>query len=207
MDTARCEFAVYDHVRCPSRGRHFRHAERWDSGTGGTCENDLSRRRLTGERRSNTESQSLFRRRSDPDRYVRISCVRGRANALGKENPSVRRRDDNLDPRAWLAWAVAASLTPTLGRNPIALGATLVIVIAVREAWRPWARQLASWSLIIQMALIFAFIGVLFNVLTYHGGDRALFFLPGFLPVIGGAVTVNALVYGAASGLALLILV
>ncbi len=117
------------------------------------------------------------------------------------------RRDHHLDPRAWLAWAVAASLVPTLGRNPVALGATLVVVIAVREAWRPWARQVASWSLIVRMALIFAFVGVLFNVLTYHGGDRAFLELPDWLPIVGGAITLNALVYGVASGLALLILV
>lgn len=119
----------------------------------------------------------------------------------------MRRRDQQVDPRAWVAWAVAASLVPTLGRNPIALGATLIVVIAVREAWRPWARQFASWSLIMRMALVFALIGVLFNVLTYHGGDWAIYELPEWLPIIGGTLTLNALLYGSLSGLALLILV
>jgi energy-coupling factor transport system permease protein len=119
----------------------------------------------------------------------------------------MRARDEGLDPQAWLAWAVAASLSPTLGRNPIALGATLIVVIAVREAWKPWGRQVASWSMIVRMAVIFSLIGILFNVLTYHGGDRAIYELPDWLPIVGGTLTLNALLYGSLSGLALLTLV
>jgi len=119
----------------------------------------------------------------------------------------MRSGDGNLDPRAWLAWAVAASLPPTLGRNPIALGATLIVVIAVREAWKPWAREVASWSIIVRMAMIFALVGIVFNILTYHGGDRAIVELPGWLPIVGGSLTLNALLYGTLSGLALLTLV
>jgi energy-coupling factor transport system permease protein len=66
---------------------------------------------------------------------------------------------------------------------------------------------MASWSLIVRMAIIFAVVGTIFNVLTYHGGDRELFVLPDSLPIVGGAVTFNALLYGVLSGLALLILV
>jgi energy-coupling factor transport system permease protein len=119
----------------------------------------------------------------------------------------MRARDECIDPRAWLAWAVAASLPPTLGRNPIALGATLIVVIAVREAWKPWARQVASWSMIVRIAVIFSLIGIVFNVLTYHGGDREIYELPDLLPIIGGTLTLNALLYGSLSGSALLILV
>jgi energy-coupling factor transport system permease protein len=116
-------------------------------------------------------------------------------------------RDVSLDPRAWLAWAVAASFPATVGRNPIPLVATLVVVIAVREAWRPWSRQVASWSIIVRMAIIFSLVGIVFNVLTYHGGDREIFAFPDWLPIVGGTLTLNALIYGTLSGLALLTLV
>jgi energy-coupling factor transport system permease protein len=119
----------------------------------------------------------------------------------------MRQRDAALDPLAWLAWAVAASFPATVGRNPIPLLATLLVVIAVRESWRPWARQVASWSIIVRMAVIFSLVGIVFNVLTYHGGDRAIYELPKWLPIVGGTLTLNALLYGTMSGVALLTLV
>jgi energy-coupling factor transport system permease protein len=119
----------------------------------------------------------------------------------------MRPRDAELDPRAWLAWAVAASFPAMVGRNPVPLVAVLLVAIAVREAWRPWARQVASWSVIVRLAFIFALAGILFNVLTYHGGDRVIVEMPDWLPIAGGPVTVNAFLYGSLSGLALLTLV
>ncbi|MGH2531840.1 MAG: energy-coupling factor transporter transmembrane component T [Thermomicrobiales bacterium] len=112
-----------------------------------------------------------------------------------------------LDPRAWLIWGAAASLLPLLGRNPFALAAALLVVVSVRAAWSGRGRPIASWSWLVRLAAISALIGVLFNLLTYHGGDRELARLPEGWPIVGGALTLNALIYGFLSGWALVILV
>jgi energy-coupling factor transport system permease protein len=112
-----------------------------------------------------------------------------------------------LDPRAWLAWGVAASLPPLLGRNPFPLAATLLVVLGVRAAWSARVERVSSWYGIVRLAVVFAAIGVLFNVLTVRSGDRVLFNVPPGVPIVDGAVTVNALVFGLLGALALVLLV
>jgi energy-coupling factor transport system permease protein len=116
-------------------------------------------------------------------------------------------RDQNLDPRAWLAWATAASAPALLGRNPWPLAATLLAVCAVRMAWAHRAADGRSWTIYARIALAFAAISIVFNVLTVRAGDRVIAELPESLPIVGGELSVNAAVYGALSGLALLLLV
>ena len=114
----------------------------------------------------------------------------------------------NLDPRAWLAWAGAAMLPLLLGRNPFVLVEMLAIVLAVRAVWSPvTARRFAAWRWFLRLAVIVVLISVIFNVLTVHAGDAALVHLPQILPVVGGPLTFNALVFGLLSGLAIVGLV
>ncbi len=114
-----------------------------------------------------------------------------------------------LDARVWLLWGLAASLPPLLGRNPFVLTATLFAVLGVRAALAPpsGAPGALAWNGIVRLALVFASVGALFNVLTAHLGDRPFAYLPDGLPLIGGPLTLNALVYGLLSGAALLTLV
>lgn len=119
-------------------------------------------------------------------------------------------RDDsagNLDPRAWLLWAFAASLPAMLGRNPWPLVATLAAVSAVRLSWAHRMPGGNHWSLFVRLALVFALIGILFNVLTVRSGDRVIARLPEGLPLVGGELTLNAAIYGVLGGLALVLLV
>ena len=112
-----------------------------------------------------------------------------------------------LDPRAWLLWGLAVSVPPLLGRNPFVLLATLLAVLGVRAAWAPAAPAVAAWGSIVRLAALFAVVGVLFNVLTVHVGDRVITRLPEKVPIVGGPLTLNALVYGLLSGAAVLTLV
>ncbi len=114
-----------------------------------------------------------------------------------------------LDARAWLLWALAASLPPLLGRNPFVLTATLLAVLGVRTAMAPPSDTpgALAWNGVVRLAVVFASVGALFNVLTAHLGDRPFAYLPSALPLIGGPLTLNALVYGLLSGAALLTLV
>jgi energy-coupling factor transport system permease protein len=111
-----------------------------------------------------------------------------------------------LDPRAWLLWAVAASLPPLLGRNPWPLTATLLAVLGVWGAWSIGAAG-ARWRPLLRLALVFGTLSVLFNLLTAHVGDRVIVTLPESWPIVGGPLTFNALLYGLLSALAILTLV
>jgi energy-coupling factor transport system permease protein len=117
------------------------------------------------------------------------------------------RRSTELDPRCWLLWAVAASLPPLLGRNPWPLLVALVSVVGVRLAWAGEMRGGSSWSIYIRLAIIFSAIGILFNVLTVRAGDRVLGAVPGWIPLLGGELTLNAVAFGILSGFALVVLV
>lgn len=118
-----------------------------------------------------------------------------------------RGRDQQLDPRSWLVWALACSLPSLVGRNPLPLFVCLMAAIAVRQQWQPRARQASAWGRLLTLAVIFGLIGAVFNALTVRAGDLTLFTIPGRIPLIGGAVTANAVLYGLLSGLAILVLV
>lgn len=108
----------------------------------------------------------------------------------------------SIDSRAWLLWALAAMVPVLIGRNPLVIGEVLVIVVVVRTAWS--ARiAVAGLGWFLRLGAVVLSISVVFNVLTVHAGDRVLTELPGGWPVIGGPLTVNALVYGCVSALAL----
>jgi energy-coupling factor transport system permease protein len=111
-----------------------------------------------------------------------------------------------LDPRAWLLWAAAASLPPLVGRNPWPLAATLLAVLGVWAAWSGGVAG-ARWRPFLRLALLFGAVSVAFNLITAHVGDLVIVALPASWPIIGGPLTVNALVYGLLSATAIFSLV
>lgn len=119
----------------------------------------------------------------------------------------MRRGESGLDPRTWLIWAGAASLPPLAGRNPFPLLAVLLAVLGVRAAWHGHEVQGRQWHGVARLAAVFALVATVFNALTVRAGTTELFRLPQWLPFLSGPVTLNAVVYGLLSGLALLNLV
>lgn len=111
-----------------------------------------------------------------------------------------------LDPRAWLLWAAAALIPPLLGRNPWPIAATLLAVISV---WAVWSVGAAGrrWRPLLRLAFVFGVVSVIFNVLTVRAGDLVIGHLPDSWPIIGGALTLNALVFGMLGALAIFTLV
>ncbi len=111
-----------------------------------------------------------------------------------------------LHPLTWLTWLSAALVVVMSTRNPLYLIEVLLIagIVSVwtnagersREVWRPTPR----------FALFVILIGALINALSSHFGATVLFSLPNGLPLIGGPVTLEAVVYGAVAGLALLVM-
>ncbi len=113
-----------------------------------------------------------------------------------------------FDARAWLVWLVAVLAVASTTRNPfylaqVALSLAVVWTVAVPSA--DLNRQelaLSPWRL----ARVLLPLGVAFNALTVHVGETVLFRLPGNWPLIGGPITLEAAVFGALNGAALLLL-
>ncbi len=59
------------------------------------------------------------------------------------------------------------------------------------------------WRPLLRLALVFGVVSVLFNLLTAHVGDRIIGVLPETWPMIGGVLTLNALIYGLLSAMAI----
>lgn len=111
------------------------------------------------------------------------------------------------DARAWLAWAAAATFLAMATRNPITLGLLLLVVLAVGLRLLPRRLATLPWRSIAGLVAGLSLITILFNVLITRAGDSALLRLPETWPLIGGALTLNALVYGAVTAMGLLALV
>ena len=110
-----------------------------------------------------------------------------------------------MHPVAWFAWIGLAALVPLLTRNPLYLVVVLVITYVVADAVRVEEPQGSTAVLIspVRFALFAVPAGAIFNGLTSHVGETVLVHLPDAVPLLGGALTVESLVYGAINGLVL----
>jgi energy-coupling factor transport system permease protein len=107
---------------------------------------------------------------------------------------------------AWLLWACSAAAIALLTLNPfylliIALAAWLVGAMAGQGSV---ASQ--SWRGLLKVGALVWLLTIPFNALMIHQGHVILFRLPANWPLIGGNVTLEAAIYGAASGLRLWVL-
>ncbi|CAA9554292.1 MAG: hypothetical protein AVDCRST_MAG33-1154, partial [uncultured Thermomicrobiales bacterium] len=111
----------------------------------------------------------------------------------------------HLDPRVWLGWLSAVTVPALVGRNPFPLLALLIVVLVVRSAWAPALSRDAGWTLILRFAVLVSIVSVLFNVLTAPFGDQVIATMPAWWP-LGDVVTVNALLYGLLSAVAIVVI-
>lgn len=94
---------------------------------------------------------------------------------------------------------------PLIMRNPIVVMEIFIIVLTVRSSCVP-PERLGGWRWFVRIATIMLAIGVLFNVLTVHSGDRVVVTIPHSWPLIGGDLTLNALAFGVMSAFAFFVL-
>lgn len=116
----------------------------------------------------------------------------------------VHRPPSILHPFAWVAWLVAALGLLVTTRNPLYLVLILLCIAIVRAATAAPAGE--AWSPPLSVWLFGAIIvppSALFNALSNHVGDTVLFRLPAQIPLFGGPITLEALVFGALNGLVL----
>ena len=117
-----------------------------------------------------------------------------------------RQSEHGLDVRVWLVWGLATMIPLLTGRHPIVIATLLLIVLVVRSVCLPKG-QSAGWGWLVRISMIAVPIGILFNLLTVHAGDRRIFRISGDIPIIGGDITWNALVYGLLSGVTIVVLI
>ena len=97
---------------------------------------------------------------------------------------------------AWLGWLVAALVALSAIRNPMHLILVLLCIGIVNAV--TGSRVGVSFTPIssARFTLIVVLLSMLFNAATVHFGDTVLFHLPAGLPIIGGPITLESLVFG-----------
>jgi energy-coupling factor transport system permease protein len=111
-----------------------------------------------------------------------------------------------LHPIAWVAWTAAVAVSATLTQNPFYLAILLGIVAiqyAAASRHHPGAR---GWSSLLRLVLGLALLVIPFNALNAHAGDHVLLHLPARWPLIGGPITLEAVLWGTSTALGLLVL-
>lgn len=106
-----------------------------------------------------------------------------------------------LDARAWLIWVAAAATAITLLRHPVYIGLLLLAIWLVHFRWHDQTLEvvLPIWRIGGLMLLFSA----VFNALFVHVGSMVLLSLPASWPLIGGVITLEAVLAGVLNGLVL----
>jgi energy-coupling factor transport system permease protein len=108
-----------------------------------------------------------------------------------------------IHPLAWVGWLVAVLATLSAGRNPLHLVLVLLCIAVVEAATPAMTDRRITPITPLRFALTVTAISAILNALSVRYGDSVLLRLPVWLPLLGGAVTLEALVFGALSGLTL----
>lgn len=114
--------------------------------------------------------------------------------------------DETFHPLAWTAWLAAAALPALSTRNPLYLS---LILLAVGVTYTALGRRnpaARSWGVFIRFSVFLCLLAIPFTMLTAHAGTIVLARLPRAWPVIGGAITLEAFLYGLTGGLAIIAL-
>jgi energy-coupling factor transport system permease protein len=107
---------------------------------------------------------------------------------------------------SWVVWTIAAAVSATLTQNPFYLAILLgigAIQYAAASGGHPRAR---GWGSLLRIALTLALFVIPFNAINAHAGDHVLFRLPEGWPLIGGKITLEAVLWGTSTALSLLAL-
>jgi energy-coupling factor transport system permease protein len=105
---------------------------------------------------------------------------------------------------SWVAWLVAGAIAAFTLRNPLYLVLVLCAAWIVYAALGRSTPVGSSWGSFVRIGIFFFALAIPFNALSIHVGQIILFRLPGNWPIIGGPITLEAIIAGAVSGLALL---
>lgn len=105
---------------------------------------------------------------------------------------------------AWVIWLSSAAILTLLMRNPLYL---IILLLVARLVQNACGGEQASLKISLwQLSAVIMLFSIFFNLLLVHVGQTVLFRLPRNLWLVGGPITLEAIVYGAISALILITL-
>ncbi len=107
-----------------------------------------------------------------------------------------------IHARAWLAWTLGLAALASVTRNPFLLAGAVLGVAVTRAALPPTAR-VAGTLPVLRVGAVMVAVAAVYNFFMSHGGATVVARLPASWPLVGGPLTLESLVYGALTGLAL----
>jgi energy-coupling factor transport system permease protein len=105
---------------------------------------------------------------------------------------------------SWVLWLIAAAAPAFTMRNPFYLILLLGVAWILYTALGRTTPIGTSWGSFVKLGAFLFALAIPFNALSTHMGQVVLFRLPEGWPIIGGPITVEAIIAGAVSGLMLL---
>ena len=108
-----------------------------------------------------------------------------------------------INPRSWLLWVLVMAAIIMVARNPF-YAVLLLLVIQIVKVGH--GREDIDFAVpLLRIALVILVLGALYNAFFFHSGETILFQMPA-LPLIGGPITLEALVHGLSNGITLVAL-
>jgi energy-coupling factor transport system permease protein len=104
----------------------------------------------------------------------------------------------------WVVWLAAAAVPAFILHNPLYLALVLGAAWIIYTALGRTTPIGSSWGSFAKIGLFLFALAIPFNALSIHMGQIILFRLPESWPIVGGPVTLEAIIAGIVSGLALL---
>ena len=114
-----------------------------------------------------------------------------------------------LHPAAWVCWVGGVAVALTTTRNPWYVAAVLLLISLVLVQQRHIAAERTDMPVpaveigVFRFGLVVVATSAIFNMLMVHVGEHVLFTLPPALPLVGGPITLEALIFGVLNGLVL----
>src|SRR2546426_3833303 len=103
-----------------------------------------------------------------------------------------------MNARALAVWSASALIITLSTNNPVYRG---LIVVAALNVLLVLRRPGARLRPVLIALCVAALTSTALTVLLSHTGAHALVSLPGSIPIVGGGITLEALVFGAGTGL------
>ena len=103
----------------------------------------------------------------------------------------------------WLMWLAAAAYLALVNHQPLV---SILLILAAGSIFGVAGKRSAlgqSWGTFLRLGLSVWLVALTFNLISTHAGRMVLVTLPRSWPLIGGPITLEALLYGLASGASL----
>lgn len=110
----------------------------------------------------------------------------------------------------WFLWVTGVLVTLSSTRNPLYLILILLCLVVVDLSFTKLDRTNSGEEFLriiplspLKIAILLVGFSAVFNVVISHFGETIIFTLPANLPLVGGPITLEALVYGSINGIIL----